>query len=202
MVEFTQSRQSDSTRMKIHPYVKMLALVGSCALVSCATQPQTAKVPVSKLLGPSTSLTTQVFQRVNDYRRTKGTTQLQRHSGLDGLAQQHCEYLRQHRGSFSLSGKNVSHIGFDGRALAAQRLYRIENLSENVAALDKPGSQPAPALIRAWIGSKDHHKNMLENWTHAGVGLVVDSDGMVFATALFATVSYSQSTERDRFNRF
>ena len=35
-----------------------------------------------------------------------------------------------------------------------------------------------------------------------GVGAVMDSDGTVISTQLFATVSYSQLATRDRFNRF
>ena len=45
-------------------------------------------------------------------------------------------------------------------------------------------------LIELWKDSKDHHKNMLDDWTHTGIGVVVDSDGMVFATQIFSTVSY------------
>jgi hypothetical protein len=43
---------------------------------------------------------------------------------------------------------------------------------------------------------------MLDDWTQTGIGVVVDSDGMVFATEIFSTVSNSQMSVRERFNRF
>jgi hypothetical protein len=43
---------------------------------------------------------------------------------------------------------------------------------------------------------------MTESWTHSGVGVVVDSDGMVFATQIFATKNQSQLAMRERMNNF
>jgi uncharacterized protein YkwD len=143
-----------------------------------------------------------VFDAVNSYRSQRGASALQRHAGLDRLAQNHCEYLREHRGTFKLHGKNVSHFGFDGRALAARERYQMQNVSENVAAAHSPGKSPAPVIVKLWEGSKDHESNMRDSWSQTGVGVVVDKDGMVFVTQLFATVSNSQLATRERFNRF
>jgi uncharacterized protein YkwD len=152
---------------------------------------------------PDASVSSHVYQEVNSYRRSQGGSELQRHAGLDRLARAHSEYLRKHRGTFSLSGKNVSHFGFEGRALAARELYKMENVSENVAACQQTSSSQAPSmLVGLWKGSRDHHKNMCDSWTHTGVGVVVDSDGMVFATQLFSTVNNSPSSNRERFTRF
>ncbi|RYD29263.1 MAG: CAP domain-containing protein [Verrucomicrobiaceae bacterium] len=159
-------------------------------------------MPVSATLRPDSSLSGQVLQEVNSYRHSHGASDLQRHNGLDRLAQEHCEYLRQNRGKFGLYGKNVSHYGFEGRALAARERYQMFNVSENVAAANSPGKNAAPTLVKLWSESKDHDHNMRSAWTHTGVGVVVDSDGTVFSTQLFGTVSSSQMTMRERFNRF
>lgn len=188
--------------MKTHLSIKMIAVVCVAGLASCAPPQQPTKMHVSASIRPDPSLSGQVFQRVNSYRGSVGASTLQRHAGLDRLAQQHSEYLRQHRGTFKLHGKNVSHFGFEGRALAARERYQMQNVSENVAAANHPGQSPAPVLVKLWQGSKDHDSNMRQSWTHTGVGVVVDSDGMVFATQLFATVSNSQLATRERFNRF
>ncbi len=189
------------SQMKTHPYTQMFAVACSAVLAACASPPTTVRMPVSASIRPDTSLSSQVFQGVNSYRRSLGAQELQRHAGLDRLAQEHCEYLRQHRGSFSLNGKNVSHIGFDGRATIARERYQMDGVSENVAAANYPGKNQASVLISLWKGSKDHHKNMIDAWTYTGVGTVVDSDGMVFSTQLFATMSSSQMAERECFNR-
>lgn len=190
--------------MKTHPYAQLLGGLCAIALASCASSPQTTRVPVSASLRPDNTNAGRVYQAVNQYRLGKGRSQLQRHAGLDRLAQQHCEYLRQNRGKFSLSGKNVSHFGFEGRVLYAREQFSMGSISENVAATSRSSNNPAPVLLELWKNSNSHNKNMLESWTHTGVAVVVDSDGMVFSTQLFATQSAGQSqlALRERFNRF
>ncbi|MES2922023.1 MAG: CAP domain-containing protein [Verrucomicrobiota bacterium] len=190
--------------MKTHTYLKVIAVACVGALASCATKPEvkTTRMPVSATLRPDSSLTGQVLQEVNSYRRSHGASDLERHTGLDRLAQEHSEYLRQHRGTFSLSGKNISHIGFEGRTLVARERYQMDNISENLVATNYGGKNPAPTLVKLWSESKGHDVNMRGEWTHTGIGLVVDSDGMVFCTQLFSTVNHSQMTMRQRFRGF
>lgn len=188
--------------MKTQPTIRLLAVVCAGALASCASPPAPTRLPVSASNQPDSSVSGRLFQDVNSCRRSVGAHDLQRHPGLDRLAQDHSEFLRRNRGTFKLSGKNVSHYGFEGRALLARERYQMENVSENVAAAMEPGGTKTSTLINLWKGSKGHHKNMLDDWTHTGMGVVVDSDGMVFATQLFATVSNSQLSVRERFNRF
>ncbi len=180
--------------------VILVACVG--ALASCATQPVKTRMPVSGTIRPDSSLSGQVFQEVNAYRRSHHAADLQRHAGLDRLAQQHCEYLRSHRGEGSIYGKNVSHVGFEGRTLVARERYNMMSISENVAAANHPGKDAPAVLVQLWAGSKDHEYNMRNEWTHTGVAAVVDSDGMVFSTQIFSTISNSQLTFRNRLNSF
>lgn len=187
--------------MKATPLQSALALA-CVVLASCATQPEAQKIPVSGSIHPKSSVSTQIFDDVNGYRASQGAKKLQRHAGLDRLAQEHCEYLRQHRGTFSLNGRNVSHIGFDGRALLARERYQMASVSENVAASTHPKGGASKAMIDLWKGSKDHHKNMLDEWQYTGVGAVVDSDGTVFSTQIFGNQGTSGMLTRTRFNSF
>jgi uncharacterized protein YkwD len=188
--------------MKTHPTTRLLAVAFAGALASCASPPSSTRLPVSATSYSDTSISGRLFQDVNSYRQDTGASELQRHPGLDRLAQEHSEFLRRNRGTFKLSGKNVSHFGFEGRTLIARERYQMDSVSENVAAASEPGGTKTSTILGLWIGSKDHHKNMLDEWTHSGMGVVVDSDGMVFATQLFATVNNSQMSVRERFNRF
>lgn len=134
------------------------------------------------------TLSQQLFQEVNAYRRSRGAAQLPRHPGLDQLAREHSEYLRKHRGTFSLYGKNVSHIGADKRARVAFLLYQMDTCSENVAFTLSRGSeaQTAKAVAQLWQNSANHEVAMADpTWTDTGVGTVVDKDGAVFATQIF-----------------
>jgi uncharacterized protein YkwD len=167
-------------------------------------------MPVSATLNPETTtirrsgntMSDRVFDEVNSYRRSQGLRDVQRHAGLDRLAQSHSEYLRNNRGKFSLYGKNVSHYGFEGRAMAARQTLGMLSVSENVAAANYPGQAAPGVLLELWRTSKDHNHNMTEKWTHSGIGVVVDSDGMVFATQIFATKNHSQLAMRERMNSF
>jgi uncharacterized protein YkwD len=76
------------------------------------------------------------------------------------------------------------------------------SISENVAAANHPGKEASSVLVQLWSESRDHEYNMRSAWTHTGVGTVVDSDGMVFSTQIFATISSSQMTFRNRMNSF
>jgi uncharacterized protein YkwD len=188
--------------MKINNYMKVMMVAGMGALASCAPQPVTQKVSVSTSLRPDSSLNGRIFQEVNQYRNSCGKAAVQRHSGLDRLAQKHCEYLRQNRGKFGLYGKNVSHFGFEGRAVMAREAYSMASVGENVASTRGQGGDVSNALVKLWISSKDHEYNMRAAWTHTGVGAVVDSDGTVFSTQIFATVSNHQMMMRQRFASF
>jgi uncharacterized protein YkwD len=54
-----------------------------------------------------------------------------------------------------------------------------------------------------WQDSPKHRNAMVDDdWTHTGVGAVVDSDGSVFATQLFATKNISLMSAQERFNQF
>lgn len=188
--------------MKTYPYTPIIAVVCALALASCASPPETTRMQVSASIRPDGSLTSRLHQEVNSYRRSQGETELQRHAGLDRLAQQHSEYLRKNRGSFSLNGKNVSHFGFESRTMIARQQFNMSSVSENVAASSKVPGSSSKRIIELWKGSKDHHKNMLDGWSKTGVGVVVDSDGMIFATQLFSTEDLTQMSSRQRFNRF
>lgn len=198
--------------MKTHPCTRLFGLLATAALASCSSSPESSRMPVSATIRPDTGVSSpargdkstsgRLFAAVNDYRLSRGAQPVERHAGLDRLAQKHCEYLRSHRGTFSLHGKNVSHVGFDERALAARKTLQMSRVSENVAAVNHPVSNVSAVIVELWKQSKNHHENMISDWTHSGMGVVVDSDGMVFATQIFATRNYSHMTMRDKMNSF
>ena len=188
--------------MKTHIINHLLTTILAGVLVSCANTPTPTRVPVSTAARSDNSLGTQLFQAINDYRRSQGSAELQRHAGLDQLARKHSEYLSEHQGTFSLEGKNVSHMGFEGRTLVAREIYHMSNISENVAAANHPGAYPVPVLLALMKSSQNHRKNMLDVWTHTGVGIVVAPDGTTYVTQLFANQCMSQMATRQRFNQF
>lgn len=191
------------TTMKKYAITCLAGLLIVSGLSSCANQSgSSAGAETSAGRRGNSALASRVFDEVNGYRRSKGLNEVQRHAGLDRLAQAHCEYLRDNRGKFSIHGKNVSHYGFEGRAMSARQHLGMLSVSENVAAATNPGNAAPSVLLQLWRNSRDHHENMVNKWTHSGIGVLVDSDGMVFATQLFATKNQSHMIMRDRMNSF
>ncbi len=188
--------------MKIHLHVKLILIACGVTLVSCASPIKTTRVLTSISLHPDDSLSGNVFREVNLYRQSLGIANLERHAGLDQLAQEHCEYLMTHRGTFDLYGTNVSHYGSEARALLAQNLYNAESSSENVACTTNRGKATAAHLVQMWSASSDHDFAMREAWTHTGVGIIVDKDGAVFCTQIFASLTYSQIIVRTQSTGF
>ncbi len=151
------------------------------------------------------SLASVVAGEVDRYRAQQGARPLARHRGLDKLAASHSQYMMEHRGSFSLHGRNISHMGAEGRSFVAMRQLSFNSTSENVAAAPASNDHRSTALnlVRMWKNSSDHDYAMKNKaWTHTGIGIAVDKDGMVFATQLFGTIGQFQRTNMDRLNSF
>ncbi len=201
---------------------KLVPVVTVCAvLMSCSNQPERHKFPVSGRVGGPVSpivhaemnqtpglksagdlTSASVHEEVNRYRESIGTAPLQRHAGLDKLAKQHSEYLRQNRGTFSLYGSNVSHMGSSGRSTVAMKIYNMSSTSENVASMSRLSSTSADArgLLNLWKNSPKHHEALKNDaWTHTGIGTVVDDDGTIFSTQLFGSMGMTQMISRERF---
>lgn len=171
--------------MKTSSFTLMFAVALAGVLASCSAPPSTInRIPVSSSLGREATLSDRVFAEVNSYRASKGKVALQRHAGLDRLAQQHCDYLVKNGGNYSLHGKHVSHVGFEGRALTARHSHKIMSFGENVVASTNHSPKH---LINLWAGSNGHEQNMRNDWSCTGVATAVNAQGMVISTQVFGS---------------
>ncbi|MEK7952257.1 CAP domain-containing protein [Luteolibacter soli] len=139
-----------------------------------------------------------IHAQVNAYRQSLGKPALQRHAGLDRLAQQHAEFMLRNRGKF---GDKSTHYGFEERTLMAQRGMGISDVGENVGTC-RGAARPADMLVEAWKKSKGHQMNLKGGWTQTGIGVAVDNDGAVFATQLFGNVDHSHLSLTNRMRSF
>jgi uncharacterized protein YkwD len=186
--------------MKTSPYTLLFAAALTGVLASCSPpSPTVSRVQVSTSFGNDSSLSSKVFSEVNSYRSSKGKPALQRHAGLDRLAQQHCDYLAKTSGDYGIYGKSISHIGFEGRTLAARQNYRINSLGENVVSST---NRSPKHLVDLWAGSKGHEHNMRSDWAYTGVATAITPDGQVISTQIFGTApSTSHMDLKNRLNR-
>lgn len=149
--------------------------------------------------GSESAFENQIYAEVNSYRVSKGKAALPRHPGLDHLARQHSKYLANNSGKYDLYGKNVSHIGFESRGLAARQAYRITSLGENVIAST---DRSAKRYVNLWAESKGHEVNMRSDRGLTGVGSAVNPEGVVITTQIFGNIPSTSHTQmNDRFNR-
>ena len=196
--------------MKTKSHNLLTVAAGSMLLASCGPHLSSTTVPMSSAQAPPASvshgdgsLAGKIHAGVNSYRSSIGREALPRHTGLDRMARQHSEFMRQNRGKFKLgTSANISHYGFNERALAAQRLMGMSNVAENVATCSGRGNQSAPTLVNAWKNSSGHAKSMKGKWDATGIGVVVDDDGTVFATQIFANQSHSHMAMTERMRQF
>lgn len=171
-------------------------------LASCAPSLDTTRVPMSSSVSSNhSSMVDKLERSITRYRRSLGKPAIPRNPGLDHLAQQHCLFMAKNRGKFTLGSENISHYGFEGRVLAAKRLYGMENIAENLAGGIIRGDIPEQ-LVSAWVDSKEHHYNLKQDWSATGIGVHVADDGMVYATQIFATQRNSQMEMRELFRQF
>ena len=163
--------------------LRMLTVLGLAFLATaCSPQPtpqSTSSSPTSQSWGR------EVHRQLNAYREEKGLPALAYHKGLEQLCLDHSEWLRRKRGTSFMHGSNVSHSGGRYRARVARIEYGMEAWGENVAYISDTPKNVAKQLIIMWRASPSHHKAMIDNWTHVGVGICVDDDGAVFATMNF-----------------
>lgn len=171
-------------------------------VASCASDLDTSRVPMSSASsGKNRSLIEQLDRSLGDWRRAQGLEVITRSEALDRLAQAHSEFMALNRGRFNGGTSNVSHYGFEERALLAQRRYGMQNLAENVAAGPLNGDIPAK-LTHGWVNSAKHRYNLSQDWDVAGLGVHVTDDGMVFATQIFGTLGHSSMGMRSGFRQF
>lgn len=170
-----------------------LGALGSCSAPSSAN----ALGHTSSSVARDDALEDRIFAEVNAYRTRNGKAVLCRHPGLDRLAQQHSDYLAKTGGSYDLYGKNVSHIGFEGRVVMARQAYKITSLGENVIAST---DRSAKYLVNHWSASKGHDHNLRSDWHCTGVGTAVTPEGMGITTQIYG--NSPSTSHRDTTNRY
>ena len=109
----------------------------------------------------------------------------------------------KNRGKFGkgIAG-NLTHFGFEDRALAAQRGMRMSDVGENIGSCNGGAKAASNSLVDAWKRSSGHNMNLKGRWSQTGIGVVVDSDGTVFATQLFGNEDRSHLTMTERMRQF
>jgi uncharacterized protein YkwD len=120
-----------------------------------------------------------VLSEINRIRARHGLSQLRLNDQLCAIARSHSSNMAQYG--------YLSHTDSFGRDLTRRLGGRIAapyHAAENIARKNFPNS--ARVAVRGWSQSPDHLKNILDDsFAETGIGVVVNSRGLVFFTQIF-----------------
>lgn len=121
------------------------------------------------------SLEEDILKYTNEYRRSKGKPALQTDPAATTQAAQHSRNMAKGKTAFG-------HDGFKERVDAVSRKSGpVSAAAENVAY----GQLDAEQVVKGWIKSKVHRKNMLGDYNRIGIGAAKSRDGTLYFTQLF-----------------
>lgn len=123
-----------------------------------------------------TSLETDAFQQINQYRAQNGLPPLVIDPVLTQQARAHSRDMAARR--------KLSHDGFDNRFQVITRTISIRAMAENVAN-NYGYANPAQTAVKGWIKSPGHQANIVGNFDRTGLGVAVSPDGNYFFTQIF-----------------
>lgn len=154
--------------------VSILAIAFLFVSLSCSTPKETTSTAVENTSSIG-SVEKQVLQLVNEYREKKGLQPLRMADEIVDEAEKHSQNMANRKVGFG-------HGGFDARY---QRLTKhisgANSMAENVAY----GNISVKDIVKGWINSPGHRKNMEGNYNMTGIGVARDNKGVLYYTQIF-----------------
>jgi uncharacterized protein YkwD len=120
-----------------------------------------------------TPLEHELFNMVNEHRKTIGLNALTFEGTSYYYAKEHTEYM--------ISKGQTSHAKFGERAKSISEKTGAKKVSENVAK----DYETIARAMEAWLESPGHRKNIEGNYTHSALCVKADSGGNLFFTQIF-----------------
>ena len=121
------------------------------------------------------SMENEIFRLINEYRQKKKLPELKNNTSIAAAAQKHSHNMASGRVGFG-------HGGFDNRIDKLLKNIKGANAgAENVAY----GSRSAADVVKLWINSSGHRKNIVGKYTLTGVGIARSKKGTLYFTQIF-----------------
>lgn len=136
------------------------------------TAPATARV--SAKIAPG--MEDQIMDLINQHRKKKGLPALQFNLVIASVAREHTMNMATKRVAFG-------HGGFSARfKYITSKVPGATAVSENVAY----GSYTAEEVVKGWLNSPEHKKNIEGNYRLTGIGVARDMKSRLYFTQIFA----------------
>ncbi|MDB5210314.1 MAG: hypothetical protein JWQ30_1141 [Sediminibacterium sp.] len=127
--------------------------------------------------GVSGNMEESILRYINDYRRSRGLNNLQMNDAASTQAYQHSKNMATGKTAFG-------HDGFDQRVQNIKRTMGSGFLSgwaENVAY----GQLSAQAVVKGWLNSSGHKRNIEGKYNLTGIGTYKSRNGDIYFTQIF-----------------
>lgn len=157
---------------------RSLCLLGMiCLFVSCSADPETEIAEAANLetnfdITQDQSFANEVLDIVNVHRSNLGLADLELHVASKNKAVEHTAYM--------VEQNKMSHDNFFQRSdyLKSQG---ADIVSENVAY----GQRTPEAVVAAWLKSPSHKEAIESDYTHTGIGVISNKNGINYYTQIF-----------------
>lgn len=164
-------------------------------VASCSTQDSgsvvSAPVAFSYVSGSHQG---RIFELINSKRQAAGLPAFLAHAGLDRVARQHAEYLRDHRGRYEAQPKMMGEFASDARGMMYVRNYHMRSVEEAFGLISP---SEIPKLWDIWQANPDFKFALEQPWDYSGVGIAECADGALFVVQVFANPLADRVTVRD-----
>lgn len=163
--------------MKNFAWIQRISLlVLWVGFLSCSptTAPHNNALPADVELS-STNMESSILRYVNQHRRQLGKKPLVLQAVASQQATQHSRNMAKRKTGFG-------HDGFEQRmAVIKKNTGWISASAENVAY----GKLTAQEVVKGWLNSPGHKKNIEGDYTFTGIGVYKDAKGILFFTQIF-----------------
>jgi uncharacterized protein YkwD len=155
----------------------ILCLFLFITLLSCTPKLATHETAVCVTNEPPGNMEISILNYINDYRHSKGLASLQIVDAATQQAYNHSKEMATGRTGFG-------HDGFDQRIQAIKQNIGAEYIpasAENVAE----GQLSAKEVVKGWLNSPGHKRNIEGNYNLTGIGVYKDREGTIYFTQIF-----------------
>ncbi|WP_166923551.1 CAP domain-containing protein [Flavobacterium poyangense] len=119
----------------------------------------------------------ELMQVINNYRVSVGLNALEKVNYISNKCEDHNKYM--------IANNVADHNDFVSRSESIIKVLAAKNVGENVAR----NYRSSEAVLKAWLDSPGHKKNIEGNYTHFGISVETDPvTGYKYYTNIFARI--------------
>lgn len=119
------------------------------------------------------AIETDLAKLINEYRASKGLNVLILDNYVSKISEGHDHYM--------IDKNKISHDLFDTRYNNIVNIHGARKVSENVAY----NFNTAQSTLNAWVNSPEHKANLDGDFTHFGISIKTNPNGVKFFTNIF-----------------